>query len=186
MNTTKIESMVDEGRCKTKQLPRSSKMRCIALAIVGVALIGCTTVPAPKTSDAEAQIVAIIESIEKGWEQANGAPFREHFLDFEGARYIESGGQNQGLSDLVDHHVVPEGDALKDFDLSFSNIETQVEGAFAWAIADVEVIATLTRDGRRIHNRGYETFLFRSVGNQWKVVHTHSSSRPVKNDDHEH
>lgn len=186
MYTTQFESTIDERRGTSKQLSGTKALWCTALTIVSVALIGCTTAPASTAPNDEAQLVAIIESIEKGWEQADGAPFREHFLDFEGARYIESGGQNQGLSDLVDHHVVPEGDALKDFDLSFSNIETHVEGTFAWAIADVEVIATLTRDGRRIHNRGYETFLFRSDGGQWKVVHTHSSSRPVKNDDHGH
>lgn len=129
-----------------------------------------------------AALLAIIDAIEKGWENGDGRPFREHFLDFEGARYIESGGQNEGLSDLVEHHVEPEGDALADFTLDLTNIETHVEGDFAWAIADVEVKALLKRDQRQIHNRGYETFLFRKVDGDWKVIHTHSSSRPVKSD----
>ena len=127
-----------------------------------------------------ATLAAIIDAVEKGWEQADGTPFRAHFLDFEGARYVESGGQNDGLTDLIDHHVEPEGDALDALELNLTNIETHVEGDFAWAIADVEVKATVKRDGREIHNRGYETFLFRRVEGEWKVVHTHSSSRPVK------
>lgn len=127
-------------------------------------------------------LIAIIDAIEKGWEQGDGTPFREHYYDFAGARYIESGGQNEGLNDLVEHHVEPEGDALSNFELSLDNIEIHVEGNFAWAIADVEVEATVNRDGREIHNRGYETFLFRRLENVWKVVHTHSSSRPVKKD----
>ena len=130
-------------------------------------------------NDPDASIVAIVKAIEQGWKQADGAPFREHFLDFDGARYIESGGQNEGLNDLIEHHVEPEGDALEDLELTLSNIETHTEGEFAWAIADVEVIATLKRDGRRIHNRGYETFVFRSIDGAWKVLHTHSSSRAV-------
>jgi len=124
----------------------------------------------------------IIEAIELGWEHGDGVPFREHFLDFDGARYIESGGQNEGLDDLVGHHVEPEGDVLDGLDLVFSDIETHVEGDFAWAIADVEVEATVKKGGRIIHNRGYETFLFRRVDGAWKVVHTHSSSRPVPTD----
>jgi len=128
-------------------------------------------------------LMEIIEAIELGWENGDGQPFREHFLDFEGARYIESGGQNEGLADLIEHHVEPEGDALADFDLSLSNIETHFEGDFAWVIADVRVSATVNRSGRRIDNRGHETFLFRRVGTVWKVVHTHSSSRPVKKDE---
>jgi hypothetical protein len=130
-------------------------------------------------NDAES-LIAIVDAVEKGWEQGNGAPFREHFLDFEGARYIESGGQNEGLTELVEHHVEPEGDALDDFELSLSNVETNIEGDFAWVIADVEFKALVKKDQRQIHSRGYETFLFRRVDGNWKVVHTHSSSRPVK------
>lgn len=129
--------------------------------------------------DDAAAMIAIIDAVAIGWEQADGTPFREHFLDFEGARYVESGGQNNGLDDLVGHHVEPEGDALDGLDLDFSNIETHVEGDFAWAIADTEVKATVKRDNREIHNRGYQTFLFRRVDGNWKVVHTHSSSRAV-------
>lgn len=144
---------------------------------VGLILVG----QASADEDADA-LVAIIGAIETGWEQADGTPFRQHFLDFPGARYIESGGQNEGLTDLVEHHVEPEGDALEGLELSLTNIETHFEGDFAWAVADVEVKALVRRDQRQIHNRGYQTFLFRRVDGQWKVVHTHSSSRPVKKD----
>ena len=130
--------------------------------------------------DDAAALVAIIDAIEKGWEQGDGTPFREHYLDFEGARYVESGGQNEGLNDLVEHHVEPEGDALDNFELSLADVETHVEGDFAWAIANVEFTALLKSEQRELHSRGYETFLFRRVDGKWKVIHTHSSSRPVK------
>jgi ketosteroid isomerase-like protein len=81
---------------------------------------------------------------------------------------------------LIEHHVEPEGDALDSLELNFSNVEMNVEGEFAWVIADVEVKATVKSDQREIHNRGYETFLFRRVDGKWMVIHTHSSSRPVK------
>ena len=145
--------------------------------------MGIASVADAATADMDRDaLVAIIEAIERGWEDADGTPFRAHYLDFEGARYIEGGGQNKGLDDLVEHHVIPEGDALSDFDLELSNIETHVEGDMAWAIADVEFTATVNRDGRSIHRRGHQTFLFRRVGTDWKVIHTHSSSRPVRTD----
>lgn len=137
---------------------------------------------AAKAESDEAKLRAIINAVEIGWEQADGTPFRAHFLDFPGARYIESGGQNEGLTDLVEHHVEPEGDALDGLDLSLTNIETHIEGDFAWAVADVEVKALVNRDQRRIHNRGFQTYLFRRVEGEWKVIHSHSSSRPVKRD----
>lgn len=139
------------------------------------------TTGAKADSDA-ADLIAIISAVEAGWEDADGTPFRKHFLDFPGARYIESGGQNEGLTDLVEHHVEPEGDALEDLDLSLTNIETHIEGDFAWAVADVEVKALVKKDQRRIHNRGYQTYLFRRVEGEWKVIHSHSSSRPVRRD----
>ena len=145
------------------------------LAILTFPVLGDIEEPDPA-------ITAIIHAIEAGWEHGDGTPFRKHYLDFPGARYIETGGQNEGLGDLVENHVEPEGDVLSGLDLSFSNIETHIEGDFAWAVADVEVKATVKKDGRIIHNRGYETLLLRRFENEWKVVHTHSSSRPVKDE----
>jgi len=127
-----------------------------------------------------AELEEIIAAIESGWENADGTPFYTHFLGQDGARFIESGGQNEGLRDLVEHHVEPEGDVLDGLDLTFSNIETYVEGDFAWALADVTVKATVKKDARQIHNRGHETFLFRRTADGWKVIHTHSSTRPVR------
>ena len=65
------------------------------------------------------QIKDIIKQIEYGWENGDGAPFKKHFFDFKGARYFESGGQNVGLSDLIEHHVEPEKDALVFLSLDF-------------------------------------------------------------------
>ena len=136
--------------------------------------------------DDDAQLLEIIEAVRIGWVEADGTPFRQHFLDFEGARYFEGGGQNEGLTDLIEHHVEPEADAFEDFSLVFSNIETHIENGFAWALVDTEIKATLKRDGRVIHNKGRGTYLFRNVDGEWKVVHTNSASRPVKKEEQKH
>ena len=127
-----------------------------------------------------AALEQIIEAVRNGWLEADGTPFRENFLDFDGARYIESGGQNEGLADLVENHVEPEGHALADFELVFSAAEIHLEGDFAWAVVDVSLNATIRSSAEKIQRNGYETFLFRRIDDQWKVVHTHSSTRPKK------
>lgn len=124
-------------------------------------------------------IKQIIQSVKTGWEQADGTPFRKHFLDFKEARYYESGGQNEGLEDLIVHHVEPEGEALA-LNLEFNNIRITLEGSSGWAIFDTDVKATINKTGRKIHNKGHQTMIFRKTGGEWKVLHTHSSSRPVK------
>ena len=130
--------------------------------------------------DDDAALREIIEAIRVGWLEADGTPFRDHFLDFEGARYFEGGGENTGLTDLIENHVEPEADAFENFSLGFSNIETHIEGGFAWALVDTEINARFKRDGSSLHNKGRGTYLFRQVGGEWKVIHTNSASRPVK------
>lgn len=152
--------------------------------LLSIAIFAIPTVSTAQDDDATLR--AIIEAVRVGWIEADGTPFRKHFLDFEGARYFEGGGQNEGLTDLIEHHVEPEADAFEGFTLDFSNIETHIENGFAWALVDTEIKATVKRDGRVIHNKGRGTYLFRSVDGEWKIVHTSSASRPVKKEEHKH
>ncbi len=61
------------------------------VTIMGLLCLSHSAAPLYAQENDAAALVAIIDAIEKGWEQGDGAPFREHYLDFEGARYIESG-----------------------------------------------------------------------------------------------
>ena len=126
------------------------------------------------------QISKIIAAIKYGWENGDGTPFREYFLNFKGARYIESGGQNNGLDNLVSHHVEPEKDSLDYLKLDFSDVEINFEGDFAWVIANTRVKGKVKNSDRVFDKSGYQTFLFRKVKNDWKVIHSHSSSRDFR------
>ena len=149
-------------------------MKNVILIIFTLTLIGCEN----KTADHnEALIENIVEDIRLGWENGDGAAFRKHFLDWDGARYFEGGGQNVGLEDLIVNHVEPEAElGLK---LVFDNVQTHFEENFAWALVNTEIKLT-TKSGRKIHNKGHGTYLLRWVNNGWKVVHTQSASKPVK------
>lgn len=146
------------------------------LVLVGMlALVGFTC-EAGEVQDRQA-ITSIISAIEQGWERGDGAQFRKYFLDFDGARYIESGGQNVGLDDLVRRHVEPEKTSLEYLQLDFENVVIHFEGDFAWALADTWVKGKVRKTGMVFDKKGFETFLFRKLHGAWKVVHTHSSSR---------
>lgn len=142
------------------------------------AFLALFSVNALASSD-EKQIIAIIAAIETGWEEADGTPFRAHFKDFEGARYFESGGQNVGLTDLIEHHVEPEGHAIS-LDLAFNDPQIHIHGDFAWVLFDTVVKGTVHKSGRKLDSRGHETVILEKIDGEWKVLHTHSSSRPVK------
>ena len=148
--------------------------------IAATVLFGLLVSPSAATPMDDAKIKSILDDIERGWETGDGTPFKQHFLDYEGARYFESGGENTGLSDLVDHHVEPEKDAIPDLDLTFSNIEIHYEDDFAWALSDTAITGTLSKTGETLDRTGKQTVLLRRTGAVWKIVHTHSSSRAAR------
>lgn len=167
-----------------KSLPRLLGAKLVfatATCVIASGCAGAGNTEAPEMLDAPNHdptlILAVLEDVRVGWEQGDGAPFYEHFLDWEGARYFEGGGQNEGLEDLVVNHVEPEAEL--GLTLGFSNIQTHFEGSFAWALVDTEIRLT-TPDGRDIHNRGHGTYLFRWVDSSWRVVHTQSASSPIR------
>ena len=122
-------------------------------------------------------ILSIISDIEIGWEKGDEFLFRKHFLDFNRARYVESGSENKGLDDLIRHHVIPEKKAFTYLNIDFSNIEINFEKDFAWVIADSRFRAKTSLNSKLIDKSGYATFLLRYIDATWRVVHTHSSSR---------
>ena len=142
--------------------------------VLTLTLIGCGN---SKADHNEALIKNTIDDIRLGWENGDGAAFRKHFLDWDGARYFEGGGQNEGLEDLIVNHVEPEAEL--GLGLVFDNIQTHFEGNFVWAIVDTE-IKLITSSGRKIHNKGHGTYLLRWVNDAWKVVHTQTASKAVK------
>ncbi|TDQ44992.1 YybH family protein [Permianibacter aggregans] len=151
----------------------------IALLLVGATVTAADiTIPGHQEPEHNPVLIAeILEDIRLGWEHGDGKPFYLHFLDWDGARYFEGGGQNIGLRDLVERHVEPE--AKLGLTLNFSNTQVHFENTMAWAVVDTEIKLT-TLDGREIHNRGHGTYLFKWVDGAWKVIHTQSASSPVR------
>jgi ketosteroid isomerase-like protein len=136
--------------------------------------------PAQAESSDEKIIKNIIADIKYGWEHGDGTPFRKHFLDFKGALYVESGGENEGLDDLVKNHVEPEKDAMEYLRINYSNIEINFEQDFAWVLAGTRIQGKLRQSGKEFDKAGHQTFLLRKIDGLWKVVHTHSSSKDYR------
>ena len=153
--------------------------RSVGRALIATLMLGgCSPAEEPVPQD-PARLAAILEDVRVGWERGDGSAFYEHFLDWEGSRYFEGGGENVGLRDLVENHVEPEAEL--GLQLQFSNVQTHFEGSFAWAVVDTDIQLT-TPDGRDIHNRGHGTYLFRWTEGAWKIAHTQSASSPVRDD----
>ncbi len=123
------------------------------------------------------QIKAIIAEVETGWETGDGAIFRKHFLKSKTARYVKAGREDIGLDNLIHHHVVPEKEAVDSLSVDFSDIDVTFENGFAWAIFTTRVNGTIRQTSKFFDKIGLQTFLFRKIGPDWKIVHTHYSSQ---------
>ena len=140
-----------------------------------------------QTKTGEQEIIDIISGIKYGWENGDGTPFRETFLDFKGARYIESGGQNQGLDSLVIDHVEPEKGAMEYMELDFNDIEVHFEGEnknFAWAIADTRFIAKLKKVVKSLIRKDIKHFYFEKLmanGRSYIPIHLAETTFQKKN-----
>ena len=147
-----------------------------------VLMLSTTTlgVFASQADEDKATIEEIIIAIENGWESGQGRPFYEHYLDHKGARYIESGGQNTGLSDLVENHVEPEKEVLKRLTIDILDMDITIDDDMAWAITTVIVSGEVRKTGSTFDKKGYQTYLFKRTSNGWKVIHSHSSTRDKK------
>ncbi|GAC16827.1 nuclear transport factor 2 family protein [Aliiglaciecola lipolytica] len=132
----------------------------------------------------KAAIEKIIIAIEKGWESGNGRPFYQHYLDHTGARYIESGGQNKGLKDLVENHVEPEKEVLSRLTIDILDMDISIDDDMAWAITTINVSGEVRRSSETFDKNGYQTYLFKRTNSGWKVIHSHSSTRDKRPHDH--
>lgn len=122
-----------------------------------------------------------MKEISEGWNRADGKPFLKYYSSDPKTLMIEGGGTNVGVKDLVEHHVIPEKNHFVKMNVSFNNIKVRVsdDKKEAWSVANTEFKAE-TKKGKKIHNKGFVTMIWKKTGPAWRIVHSHSSSRPVK------
>ena len=134
-----------------------------------------------KAMDDTEEIKSIVEQIAEGWNQANGKMFYKNYSDSPAILMVESGGANKGVKDLVEHHVLPEKKHFQEMEVKFSDTQVHLSSnkLNAWTVSRSEFKAK-TKNGKVIHNKGYQTMIFKKIKGQWTIVHSHSSSRGVK------
>lgn len=77
-----------------------------------------------------------------------------------------------------DGHLAPELKELKDLRFRCESVVAEVSGDLGWATCEVSLQARLGE--KAIDSVGRETLVFRRVAGDWKIVHSHSSTRARK------
>lgn len=144
------------------KLQKTTPIELEAASVNIVESDGLRVIHAVGSENDSASLIRLIEAIEYGWEHEDGSLF---------ARFAHSGAGDQYQSDPVE----AQSGARQGLELSLSNIETHLDGDYAWSVAEVDLQGSHTANGINLHDHGYETFLFHRVGGTWRVIHTHGS-----------
>lgn len=97
------------------------------------------------------------------------------------ATIIEGAGLDRSWVNYRDHHLAPELKEFKNFRYRPSDIEVTVSGNTAWAMFRYTLSATMGE--RNIDNVGRGTMILERAGDQWRIRHSHTSSRARRAND---
>lgn len=113
---------------------------------------------------------------------AYDAAFNAKDLSALGAMYhpdvtvYEGGGINPGWADYRDRHLGPELKAFGNLKFSHEKVAVRMIGPDA-AYVTAEYLLDAVMDGKEIRSGGLATYVMIREGGQWKIRHSHTSSR---------
>ncbi|HKO60628.1 MAG TPA: nuclear transport factor 2 family protein [Pyrinomonadaceae bacterium] len=92
----------------------------------------------------------------------------------ESVTVFESGHANYGWADYRDHHLLPEMKEMNNTKYTLFDIKVKVSGNTAWATFKYAISADIGT--RHVEGAGLGTSVLEKRGQDWKIVHWHSSA----------
>lgn len=157
------------------------RMKRITLIAILLAAVSVSAHDPKKTAPAAATpanpndpVAAVLMRNAQGFETGDLAMLDTLWANDEGVTVFESGYANYGWADYRDHHLKPEIDEMKNVKYALSDIKTRVSGNTAWATFKYALSADLKE--RHVDANGLGTAVLEKRGNDWKIVHWHTSA----------
>lgn len=130
--------------------------------------------PATATAIANDPVATVLTRNAQGFETGDLAMLDSIWAHDDGVTVFESGYANYGWADYRDHHLKPEIDEMKNVKYQLSDIKTRMSGNTAWATFKYALSADLKE--RHVDAAGLGTAVLEKRGNDWKIVHWHTSA----------
>ena len=158
-------------------------MRMNRYALIAVLLLAVTVsaahepqkkaaaTPAANSND---PVAAVLMRNAQGFETGDLTMLDTIWAHDDGVTVFESGYANYGWADYRDHHLKPEIDEMKNVKYQLSDIKSRVSGNTAWATFKYSLAADLKE--RHVDAAGLGTAVLEKRGNDWKIVHWHTSA----------
>jgi ketosteroid isomerase-like protein len=153
---------------------RSHSGLALALTLAVAALAAIHGMPAAAQGGDEQAVRAVLLQNAAGFERGDLEALNRAWAQDESVTVFESGHANYGWADYRDRHLVPEMKEMKNTRYTLSDIRVKVAGTTAWATFKYALTADLK--DRRVEAGGLGTAVLEKRGDQWKIVHWHTSA----------
>lgn len=142
------------------------------LALAGITVF-VTGLPASARDDEKSVREVLIQSA-SSFEEGDMAALEKIWANDESVTVFESGHANYGWADYRDHHLGPEMKEMKNTKYTLSDIKIKVSGNTAWATFKYAISADIGT--RHVDGAGLGTAVLEKRGQDWRIVHWHSSA----------
>ena len=146
----------------------------VALSAVTVAFGVADRHPAFGQAPEEAAVREVLLKSAMAFEKNDVELITKAWANDESVTVFESGHANYGWADYRDHHLLPEMKEMKNTKYTLSDIKVKVSGNTAWATFKYAISADIGT--RHVDGAGLGTAVLEKRGQDWKIVHWHSSA----------
>ena len=155
-------------------LCRRHRLFALILSTAMVAFIRGGPIVIHGAQDTAEQIRAVLLQSAAAFERGDMAAAEKAWANDESVTVFESGHANYGWADYRDHHLGPEMKEMKNTKYTLSDIKVKVSGDTAWATFKYAISADIGT--RHVDGGGLGTAILEKRGQDWKIVHWHSSA----------
>ena len=152
---------------------QSSFFRFTLVAVSGL-VIGLSFSVIQGSQDPAEQIRTVLIQNAAAFERGDMAAVEKAWANDESVTVFESGHANYGWVDYRDKHLGPEMKEMKNTKYTLSDIKVKVSGDTAWATFKYAISADIGT--RHVDGSGLGTAILEKRGQDWKIVHWHSSA----------
>ena len=124
--------------------------------------------------DPSEQIRDVLMQSATAFERGDMAALEKAWANDDSVTVFESGHANVGWADYRDNHLEPEMKEMKNTKYTLSDIRAKVSGNTAWATFKYQISADIGT--RHVDGGGLGTAVLEKRGQDWKIVHWHSSA----------
>ncbi len=143
--------------------------------VIAIALVSTLAVKLSEAAHDPAEHVReVLVQSTTAFERADMAALEKTWANDASVTVFESGHANYGWADYRDNHLGPEMKEMKNTKYTLSDIKIKVSGDTAWATFKYTISAEV--GARHVDGAGLGTAVLEKRGQDWKIVHWHSSA----------